>query len=78
MPGREALPKVSNWGRWGKDDEKGTANFITPEVIVVSPATIMSMVDLPQPECPITVTNSPLRNLKSRSLTMTASPFGEG
>ena len=36
MPGREAIPKVSNWGRWGQDDEKGTANFITPEVIVAA------------------------------------------
>ncbi len=36
MPGREALPKVSNWGRWGKEDEKGTANFITPEVIMAA------------------------------------------
>jgi len=36
MPGRDALPKISNWGRWGKDDEKGTANFITPEVIVAA------------------------------------------
>ena len=36
MPGREAIPKVTNWGRWGKDDEKGTANFITPEVIVAA------------------------------------------
>jgi len=36
MPGREALPKVSNWGRWGKNDEKGTANFITPEVIMAA------------------------------------------
>ena len=25
--------KVSNWGRWGKDDERGTVNFITPEVV---------------------------------------------
>lgn len=24
---------VSNWGRWGPDDEKGTLNFITPEVV---------------------------------------------
>jgi kynurenine formamidase len=24
---------VSNWGRWGKDDERGTVNFITPEVV---------------------------------------------
>jgi kynurenine formamidase len=25
--------KVSNWGRWGADDERGTVNFITPEVV---------------------------------------------
>ena len=36
MPGREAIAKVSNWGRWGKADEKGTANFITPEVIIAA------------------------------------------
>ena len=30
----EALAqKVSNWGRWGPDDERGTVNFITPEVV---------------------------------------------
>ena len=27
-------PKLSNWGRWGDDDELGTANFLTPEAIV--------------------------------------------
>lgn len=25
--------KVSNWGRWGADDEIGTLNFVTPEVV---------------------------------------------
>jgi kynurenine formamidase len=25
--------RVSNWGRWGADDERGTVNFITPEVV---------------------------------------------
>jgi kynurenine formamidase len=24
---------VSNWGRWGDDDERGTVNFITPEKV---------------------------------------------
>ncbi len=28
------LMAPSNWGRWGAEDEIGTANFITPEVIV--------------------------------------------
>ena len=25
--------KVNNWGRWGEDDERGTLNLITPEVV---------------------------------------------
>src|SRR5437762_1267646 len=25
--------QVSNWGRWGPDDERGTVNFFTPETI---------------------------------------------
>src|SRR5438105_2360605 len=25
-----ATKELSNWGRWGKDDELGAANFITP------------------------------------------------
>ena len=25
--------RVSNWGRWGADDERGTTNFITPDVV---------------------------------------------
>src|SRR5690242_12459296 len=25
--------RVSNWGRWGADDERGTVNFITPEIV---------------------------------------------
>jgi kynurenine formamidase len=30
----EASKKLSNWGRWGKDDQIGTLNHITPEDIV--------------------------------------------
>jgi kynurenine formamidase len=29
---RELFERVSNWGRWGEDDERGTLNLITPEV----------------------------------------------
>src|SRR5262245_6862964 len=25
------MQQISNWGRWGKDDELGTLNLITPE-----------------------------------------------
>ena len=25
------MTELSNWGRWGKDDQLGTMNLITPE-----------------------------------------------
>ena len=28
--------RLHNWGRWGQDDEIGTANFITPDAIVAA------------------------------------------
>ena len=28
---RETARRVSNWGRWGRDDELGTLNYITGE-----------------------------------------------
>lgn len=31
---REVGRQVSNWGRWGDDDERGTLNLITTELIV--------------------------------------------
>src|SRR5581483_2444447 len=30
----EASKKLNNWGRWGKDDQIGTLNHVTPEDIV--------------------------------------------
>jgi len=30
----ELAKKVNNWGRWGADDERGTLNLITDEVVV--------------------------------------------
>jgi kynurenine formamidase len=29
----ELAKKVNNWGRWGVDDERGTLNLITPDVV---------------------------------------------
>ena len=29
-----AAKRLKNWGRWGKNDEIGTLNFVTPEKIV--------------------------------------------
>jgi kynurenine formamidase len=31
---REAGARYRNWGKWGPDDERGTLNYITPELIV--------------------------------------------
>ncbi|MGH9227156.1 MAG: cyclase family protein [Acidimicrobiales bacterium] len=35
LPGEfhELARKVNNWGRWGADDELGTLNLVTPEVV---------------------------------------------
>ena len=30
---RKLALQVRNWGRWGAEDEIGTLNFITPDVI---------------------------------------------
>ena len=30
---RELALRVRNWGKWGKDDEIGTLNYITPDII---------------------------------------------
>jgi kynurenine formamidase len=30
---RALAKQLSNWGRWGADDERGTLNFITPQVV---------------------------------------------
>lgn len=37
---REVGQRLSNWGRWGPDDERGTVNLITPECIVAASALI--------------------------------------
>src|ERR671911_525857 len=30
---KQLAKRVSNWGRWGADDQRGTLNFITPEAV---------------------------------------------
>ena len=32
----EATQKLSNWGRWGKDDQVGTLNHVQPQDIVAA------------------------------------------
>jgi kynurenine formamidase len=33
---RELGARLSNWNRWGSEDERGTTNFITPEKLVAA------------------------------------------
>jgi kynurenine formamidase len=37
---KELGQRLSNWGRWGADDQMGTLNFVTPEVRVAAARTI--------------------------------------
>ncbi len=37
---RELGERHSNWGRWGPDDEKGTLNLVTPEMVVAASALV--------------------------------------
>jgi kynurenine formamidase len=30
---KDLAAKLSNWGRWGSDDERGTLNFLTPDSV---------------------------------------------
>src|SRR5271163_1527498 len=38
----ELLEKVSNWGRWGKEDQRGALNFITKEKRVAAARLVQS------------------------------------
>lgn len=39
---QRALPALSNWGRWGADDQLGTLNFLTAETRVAAASLIRS------------------------------------
>ena len=36
------IPKVSNWGKWGKNDVLGTLNYLTPKHVKQSAQLIKS------------------------------------
>ena len=38
----QVAEKVNNWGRWGADDERGTLNFVTPEVVKAAMGSVRS------------------------------------
>lgn len=33
---KEVGSRISNWGRWGSNDEKGTLNFVTPATVLAA------------------------------------------
>jgi kynurenine formamidase len=37
----QLFASVSNWGRWGKDDQRGTLNFITPERVLAATGLVL-------------------------------------
>lgn len=39
---RQLGRELRNWGRWGADDQRGTLNFITPEVVLRAKAAVHS------------------------------------
>src|SRR6516225_8275842 len=38
----QLFERVSNWGRWGPEDDKGTLNYLTPEKVRTSAALVKS------------------------------------
>jgi kynurenine formamidase len=39
---RELFERVSNWGRWGPDDERGALNYLTPEKVAEATGLVRS------------------------------------
>lgn len=44
---KDLAAKVSNWGRWGPDDQRGTLNLITPEAVQRGAAAVRTGVTFP-------------------------------
>lgn len=58
---------LSNWGRWGPDDERGTLNFVTPDVVKAAVATVTEgigvscAIDIKAQETPDQIVGAPQR-----------------
>jgi kynurenine formamidase len=44
---KQLAKRVSNWGRWGVDDQRGTLNFITPDAVRRGAAAVRRGVSFP-------------------------------
>jgi kynurenine formamidase len=67
----ELLEKVSNWGRWGKDDQRGALNYITNEKRAAAARLVRSgesvSLALPLPTRPARDNPTPVTHLMIRS-----------
>src|ERR1700687_2075616 len=67
----ELLESVSNWGRWGKDDQRGALNYITSEKRVAAARLVQTgetvSLSLPLPTRPARDNPTPVTHLMIRS-----------
>jgi kynurenine formamidase len=67
----ELLERVSNWGRWGKDDQRGALNFITPQTRTAAARLVQSgkvvSLSVPLPTRPSRENPRPVTHLMIRS-----------
>jgi hypothetical protein len=79
-----ALIQGKRHGAWNTTPRSGPGPWISrlatatlPSLIALSPATMVSTVDLPQPEWPISDTNSFCAMFRSKPRTTATGPLGE-
>ena len=71
---------LSNWGRWGDDDQLGALNLITPEVTAAAAATVRAACRAPAPSTPAAADNPTpvahhMTGTASEGMGVTTSPF---
>ena len=72
--------ELSNWGRWGADDQRGAVNFITPEVLLAAAGLIREgrVISLALPLQRDRLPSSPLRPLMQHFMTIDGGDFAAG
>ncbi|WP_394619027.1 cyclase family protein [Lentzea sp. JNUCC 0626] len=65
----EGADPISNWGRWGADDERGCLNYITPDVraAAVAEARTGRFVSLARPIDPLPLAGGPLATTTTKA-----------
>src|SRR5688572_12995628 len=88
-PPSQWMKTLSNWGRWGDDDERGTLNLITPEkrhaaaasvtegvtVSCALPITYATTPDQPSPTRRYMLSSGEAHSYVDRPITMAADAF---